>query len=68
MKIARPSRFRKYPVEWYSPTPAPSLRECPPMNGEMYPFLSFVGAMKIARNLAVYERHNEWCSPSRLPP
>ena len=33
------------------------------MNGEMYPSLSFVGAMKIARNLAVSERHIEWYPP-----
>ena len=33
----------------------------------MYPFLSSVGAMKIARNLAVYERHNEWYSPIPAP-
>ena len=52
--------------------PAPSLRElssearlreCTPMNGKRKRFLSFVGAMKIARNLAVSGRHIEWHPP-----
>ena len=30
-------------------------------------FLSFVGAMKIARNVAVFERHVEWCAPIPAP-
>jgi len=30
------------------------------MNGGMYPSLSFVGAMKIARPLPVSGRHVEW--------
>ena len=30
------------------------------MNGTVSNPLSFVGAMKIARNLAVFERHDEW--------
>ena len=29
--------------------------------------MSFVGAMKIARNLAVSERHIEWYSPIPAP-
>ena len=33
------------------------------MNGEMYPPLSFVGAMKIARTPTVSERHVEWHAP-----
>ncbi len=33
------------------------------MNGKGKRFLSFVGAMKIARNLAVSDRHDEWHSP-----
>ena len=34
------------------------------MNGKRNRFLSFVGAMKIARNLAISERHIEWYSPN----
>ena len=37
------------------------------MNGKRNRFLSFVGAMKIARNLAVSERHVEWYSPPPAP-
>ena len=37
------------------------------MNGGMYPPLSFVGAMKIARNLAVSECYVEWYAPSPAP-
>ena len=33
------------------------------MNGENQNLLSFVGAMKIARNLAVSGRHVEWYAP-----
>ena len=58
------------------PSPAPSLRElssearlreCRPMNGKGKRFLSFVGAMKIARNLAVSGRHIEWYAPIPAP-
>ncbi len=34
------------------------------MNGKRNRFLSFVGAMKIARNLAVSGRYVEWYSPT----
>ena len=37
------------------------------MNGKGKRFLSFVGAMKIARNLAVSGRHDEWRSPFPAP-
>ena len=37
------------------------------MNGEMSPPLSFVGAMKIARNLAVSDRHVERYAPLPAP-
>ena len=37
------------------------------MNGESQNPLSFVGAMKIARNVAVSGRYVEWYSPPRLP-
>ena len=37
------------------------------MNGKRNRFLSFVGAMKIARNLAVSGRHDEWRSPFPAP-
>ena len=33
------------------------------MNGRMQKLLSFVGAMKIARNLPVSGRHVEWYAP-----
>ena len=33
------------------------------MNGKPHNLLSFVGAMKIARNVAVSERHVEWYAP-----
>ena len=33
----------------------------------MQKFLSFVGAMKIARNVAVFERHDEWYAPIPAP-
>ena len=33
------------------------------MNGIMSNSLSFVGAMKIARNVAISERHVEWNAP-----
>ena len=38
-----------------------------PDEWERLNILSFVGAMKIARNVAVFERHVEWYSRSRLP-
>ena len=62
MKIARNLTVSGQHDEWYSPFPAPSLREllsaaklreCPPMNGKVSNPLSFVGAMKIARTLTV---------------
>ena len=37
------------------------------MNGEMYPPLSSVGAMKIARNLPVSGRYVEWYQPFPAP-
>ena len=37
------------------------------MNGKRNRFLSFVGAMKIARNVAVSGRHVEWYSPFPAP-
>ena len=37
------------------------------MNGIMSPSLSFVGAMKIARNLPVSGRYDEWHSPFPAP-
>ena len=37
------------------------------MNGKGKWFLSFVGAMKIARNLAVSGRHDEWYRPTPAP-
>ena len=37
------------------------------MNGKGKRFLRFVGAMKIARNVAVFGRLGEWCSRPRLP-
>ena len=37
------------------------------MNGEMSPPLSFVGAMKIARNLPFSGRHVEWHAPLPAP-
>ena len=37
------------------------------MNGKGKRFLSFVGAMKIARNLAVSGRHVEWHPPLPAP-
>ena len=37
------------------------------MNGKNQNLLSCVGAMKIARNVAVSERHIEWCSPPPAP-
>ena len=40
-------------VEWYAPLPASSLRECTSMSGTVSKSLSFVGAMKIARNPTV---------------
>ena len=33
------------------------------MNGKTHSLLSFVGAMKIARNVAASERHIEWYAP-----
>ena len=38
-----------------------------PMIGGISPPLSFVGAMKIARNVAVSGRHVEWYSPFPAP-
>ena len=58
MKIARNVPVSDRHVEWYSPIPAPSLREllsaaklreCPSLNGKSQNLLSCVGAMKIAR-------------------
>ena len=37
------------------------------MNGKRKRFLSFVGAMKIARSLPVSGRHDEWHSPFPAP-
>ena len=37
------------------------------MNGESENHQSFVGAMKIARNLTVSERHVEWYAPLPAP-
>ena len=37
------------------------------MNGKRKRFLSFVGAMKIARNLPVSERYVEWHPPLPAP-
>ena len=37
------------------------------MNGKSQNPLSFVGAMKIARNLAVFGRRVEWYSPTPAP-
>ena len=37
------------------------------MNGTVSPSLSFVGAMKIARNVPVSERYDEWHSPFPAP-
>ena len=34
------------------------------MNGKSQNLLSFVGAMKIARNVPVSDRHDEWYSPT----
>ena len=63
MKIARNLPVSGRPVEWYRPFPAPSLRELARPKGvtegvsfdEWYGVnsLSFVGAMKIARNPTV---------------
>ena len=76
MKIARNVAVSGRYIEWYAPLPAPSLREllsaaklreCRPMNGKRKRFLSSVGAMKIARNLAVSGRHDVWYSPFPAP-
>ena len=48
--------FVKTIFEWQNV----SFRASAPMNGENQNLLSFVGAMKIARNLAVSGRHIEW--------
>jgi len=37
------------------------------MNGKIQNHQSFVGAMKIARNVAVSGRHIEWCSSFPAP-
>ena len=37
------------------------------MSGKMSNSLRFVGAMKIARNVAVSGRHVEWYSPTPAP-
>ena len=37
------------------------------MHGEVQKLLSFVGAMKIARNVAVWERYVEWYVPLPAP-
>ena len=63
-----PSGFGRL-VEWYSSFPAPSLRELSsecetegvsPDEWERLNILSFVGAMKIARNVTVSGRYIEW--------
>ena len=61
MKIARNVAVSERPVEWYAPIPAPSLRELSRPTGvtegvssdewERLNIQSFVGAMKIARNV-----------------
>ena len=62
MKIARNLTVSGRNIEWYSPSPAPSLRELSsecetegvyPDEWEWLNIQSFVGAMKIARNVAV---------------
>ena len=62
MKIARNVAVSDRPVEWHSPFPAPSLRELSSEcetegvyfdEWERLNIQSFVGAMKIARNVAV---------------
>ena len=60
MKIARNLPVSERHVEWYAPLPAPSLRELSsecetegvyPDEWERLNIQSFVGAMKIARNV-----------------
>ena len=72
MKIARNLPVSGRHVEWYAPLPAPSLRELSSecetegvssVEWERLTIQSFVGAMKIARNLPVSGRHVEWYSP-----
>ena len=78
MKIARNPTVSERPVEWYAPIPAPSLRELSRPTGvtegvsfdewERLSIQSFVGAMKIARNVEFSGRFDEWYAPrSRLP-
>ena len=72
MKIARNVAAFGWSDEWYGSFPAPSLREllsaaklreCRPMNGKNPNLLSCVGAMKIARNVAVFGWYDEWYGP-----
>ena len=77
MKIARNVAVSGRLDEWYKPFPAPSLRELARPTGvtegvsfvewERLNIQSFVGAMKIARNLAVFEWHVEWYAPLPAP-
>ena len=62
MKIARNLPASERYIEWYAPLPAPSLRELSSEcetegvsldEWERLNIQSFVGAMKIARNVAV---------------
>ncbi len=72
MKIARNVAVSDRYVEWKR-SPAPSLRELARPKGvtegvspdewERLNIQSFVGAMKIARNLPVSDRHVEWYAP-----
>ena len=77
MKIARNVAVSGWWGEWYGPFPAPSLRELSRPTGvtegvspdewERLTILSFVGAMKIARNVAVSGRLDEWYGPFPAP-
>ena len=73
MKIARNLAVSGRYVEWYAPSPAPSLRELSRPTGVTEGVSSdewnppFVGAMKIARNLAVSEWYVEWYAPLPAP-
>jgi len=73
MKIARNVAASGRYDEWYSPFPAPSLRELSSESeteGVYYDEwrnAPFVGAMKIARNVAVSGRCDEWPSPFPAP-
>ena len=73
MKIARTLTVSGRHVEWYAPSPAPSLRELARPKGVtegVYPDERnppFVGAMKIARNVAASGRYVEWYAPLPAP-